>query len=97
MSIDERKRIADILLAAVAAAAFGWVAVQRRSGATLKFDLAIRGRVHDLASPAMTAIARVLATLGSPIAVSLFFATACSRRTPRRGRPGSAFTSRRRF
>ena len=76
MSIDERKRIADILLAVVAAATFGWVAIQRRSGATLKFDLAIRGRVHDLASPVMTALARVLATVGSPIAISLFFATA---------------------
>jgi undecaprenyl-diphosphatase len=76
MTFDERKRIADGLLAALAAATFAWVAALRRSGATLKLDLAIRGRVHEAASPAMTALARVLATLGSPVVLPLFFAAA---------------------
>jgi undecaprenyl-diphosphatase len=71
MSIEERKRFADILMAAFAAATFGWLAVERRSGATLKFDLAVRGGVHKLASPTMTAIARGLSTVGSPVVLPL--------------------------
>jgi undecaprenyl-diphosphatase len=76
MSIDGRRHIADGLLAAFAGAAFGWVAFQRRSGATRKLDLAVRARVHDGASPPRTALARVLAAVGSPLAVSLLFAIA---------------------
>ena len=76
MSVDQPTRTAGILLAVVAAATFGWVAIERRSGATMKFDLVVRGRVHESASPAMTAIARLLATLGSPVVLPLFFTIA---------------------
>lgn len=74
MSIFPWKRVADVALAAIAAAMFSWVAVERRSGATMKIDLAVRGRVHESASPVMTAMARLLATVGSPIVLPLFFA-----------------------
>jgi len=74
--MEPRARIADVLVTVAAAAAFAWLAVQRRSGATMGLDLAIRRRVHESASPAMTAIARVLATVGSPVVLPLFFAIA---------------------
>jgi undecaprenyl-diphosphatase len=76
MSIGEPKRIAAIAVMSIAAALFGWLAVARRSGATLGFDLAVRTSVHRSASPAMTALARVVATVGSPIFLSVFFAIA---------------------
>ncbi len=76
MNIGQRKRVGEIFLAAVAAAAFGWAAVRRRSGASLRFDLAVRARVHESASPPLTAIARVLATVGSPVVLPLFFGIA---------------------
>jgi undecaprenyl-diphosphatase len=74
MSVDGEKRIVAGLISAAAAAAFVWLAVQRRSGASMKVDLAVREWVHDRASPPRTAMARVLATVGSPGALSLFFA-----------------------
>jgi len=76
MSIEEPRRIAAIVVMAIAAALFGWLAVARRAGATLGFDLAVRADVHRWASPPMTAIVRVLAAVGSPLVVSLFFAIA---------------------
>ena len=76
MSIEVPRRIAVIVVMSIAAALFGCLAVARRSGATLGFDLAVRTGVHNWASPAMTAIARVVATLGSPIFLSVFFAIA---------------------
>jgi undecaprenyl-diphosphatase len=72
--MEQRTRIADIVLTAVAAAAFGWLAVQRRSGATMRLDLAVRRRVHASSSPPLTAIARALATVGSPIVLTMLFA-----------------------
>jgi undecaprenyl-diphosphatase len=74
--MGQRRRIAVIVLTSIAAALFGWLAVARRSGATLEFDLGVRARVHDWASPAMTAIARIVTALGSPIFLSVFFAIA---------------------
>ncbi len=76
MSIEELRRVGAIVVMSIAAALFGWLAVARRSGATLGFDLAVRARVHRSASPAMTALARVVATLGSPIFVAVSFAIA---------------------
>jgi undecaprenyl-diphosphatase len=76
VSVAEPKRIAAVAVMSIAAALFGWLAVARRSGATLGFDLAARTGVHRSASPAMTAIARVVATVGSPIFLSVFFAIA---------------------
>jgi len=80
MILCERRRLLDALLAAVTAAVtaaiFGWVAVKRRSGATMRFDLAVRGRVHQSASPALTLLARGLATVGSPRVLPLLFAIA---------------------
>jgi undecaprenyl-diphosphatase len=72
----ERKSLVDALLSAIAAAAFAWLAVQRRTGATLKVDLAVRARVHEFAAPPMTTLARILATAGSPVALPFFFAIA---------------------
>lgn len=74
MSFDGSKRIVAGSIGAVAAAAFVWLAGQRRSGATLQLDLAVRDWVHDRATPPRTAMARVLATVGSPGVLSLFFA-----------------------
>ena len=76
MSIEEPGRIAVVVVMSIAAALFGWLAVARRSGATLGFDVAVRTSVHGWASPAMTVIVRALATVGSPLVVSLFFAIA---------------------
>ena len=74
--MQQRGRIASLVLMSIAAALFGWLAVARRSGATLGFDLGVRARVHDWASPAMTVIARSLTALGSPIFLSVLFAIA---------------------
>jgi undecaprenyl-diphosphatase len=76
MSIEQRRCIIVIVLMSITAAAFAWLAVARRSGATLEFDLGVRARVHDWASPPLTALARSLAALGSPIFLSMFFAIA---------------------
>ena len=76
MSVEAPRRIAVIVVVSIAAALFGWLAVARRSGATLGFDLAVRTAVHRWASPASTVLARVLATLGSPIFLLVSFAIA---------------------
>ena len=74
--MEQRRRIAVIVLTSIAAALFGWLAVARRSGATLGFDLGVRAHVHDWASPAMTVIARSVTALGSPIFLSVLFGIA---------------------
>ena len=74
--MQQHGRIASLVLMAIAAALFGWLAVARRSGATLEFDLGVRARVHEWASLAMTVIARSLTALGSPIFLSVLFAIA---------------------
>jgi undecaprenyl-diphosphatase len=76
MSIEEPRRIAAIVVMSIAAPLFGRLALARRSGATLRFDLAVRTSVHSSTSVAMTVIARVAATVGSPIFLSVFFAIA---------------------
>jgi undecaprenyl-diphosphatase len=76
MTMEHCGRIAVIVLTSIAAALFGWLAVARRSGATLGFDLGVRARVHDWASPPMTVIARSLTVLGSPIFLSVLFGIA---------------------
>ena len=76
MTVDQRNRLAALLLMSVAAALLAWLALARRSGATLELDLGIRARVHEWASPPMTALARGLATVGSPTVLTLFFAIA---------------------
>jgi undecaprenyl-diphosphatase len=76
MSVEGGKHIVAGSISAVAAAAFAWLAMQRRSGATLKVDLALREWVHDRASPPRTVMARVLATVGSPGVLALFSAIA---------------------
>ena len=76
MSMQQPGRIASLVLMSIAAALFGWLAVARRSGATLEFDLGVRARVHEWASPAMTTIARSVTVLGSPLVLSLLFAIA---------------------
>ena len=74
--MQQHGRIASLVLMSIVAALFGWLAVARRSGATLEFDLGVRARVHEWASPAMTAIARSVTVLGSPIVLSVLFAIA---------------------
>ena len=74
--MQQHGRIASLVLMSIAAALFGWLAVARRSGATLEFDLGVRARVHEWASPAMTTIARSVTVLGSPIFLSVLFAIA---------------------
>ena len=76
MSLEEPRRVAFIVVMSIVAALFGWLAVARRSGATQRFDLTIRTAVHRSASPPTTVLARVLATLGSPIFLSVIFAIA---------------------
>lgn len=76
MSMQQHGRIASLVLMSIAVALFGWLAVARRSGAPLEFDLGVRARVHEWASPAMTTIARRVTVLGSPIVLSLLFAIA---------------------
>jgi undecaprenyl-diphosphatase len=76
MNLEEPRRIAVIIVMSLAAALFGWLALARRSGATLGFDVAVRTAVHRSASPTTTLLARVLATLGSPIFLSVSFAIA---------------------
>ena len=71
--MEQHGRIAGLVLMSIAAALFGWLAVARRSGATLEFDLGVRARVHEWASPVMTTIARSLTALGSPIFLSVLF------------------------
>ena len=75
-SMSNGARVAIALFTMVTAAVFGWLATARRAGATQPFDLAVRARVHGMASPALTASARGLAAVGSPLVVSMFFAIA---------------------
>jgi undecaprenyl-diphosphatase len=74
--MEPSRRIVLVVLVAMAAALVGWLAVARRSGATLEFDLGVRARVHDWASPARTAIARSFSAVGSPLFISVFLAIA---------------------
>ena len=76
MSMQQQGRIASLVLMSIAVTLFGWLAIARRSGATLEFDLGVRARVHEWASPAMTTIARSVTVLGSPIVLSVLFAMA---------------------
>lgn len=73
MSVQRRKHLVGALMAA---ALFAGVTLAMRSRATAGFDREIRNRVHERASPAMTATARGVATLGSPIVLSVLFGIA---------------------
>ncbi len=48
---------------------FGWIADEMREGDTLKFDLAVRNRVHQFASPAMTRAMTAISLLGYDILI----------------------------
>ena len=48
---------------------FGWLAEEMLKGATLRFDLAVRDRVHQFASPAMTRAMTAISLLGYNILI----------------------------
>jgi len=67
---------AGLATAIAAVIVFAWLAEHVVRGATLAFDQAVRGFVHQHASEGLTVLMRLVSSLGSPWALVLLFAIA---------------------
>ncbi len=61
---------AGLIAAVVVLALLSWLASEMLEGETLRFDDAVRGAVHGLASPAMTSLMLGASRLGSPVVLA---------------------------
>ncbi len=70
--------LAGLALAIIALALFSWLALEVHEGETLRFDSDVRAALHQLASPALTAVMKTFTVLGSSIPMLLLLAAAVS-------------------
>lgn len=67
MGKENRDLIAGFLAAVLALVIFGWLANQVWRHETIVFDAAVRNRVHNFASPSLTAFFRAVTIFGSEL------------------------------
>ena len=63
--------LGGLVVAGVALAGFGMLADEMMEGDTARFDSAVRGAVHSVASPGLTSVMRAVSALGGPIGFSV--------------------------